>query len=257
MVFRWKCKPKHGFGVHSPFVFNLYTNVIDPDKKESVFDDIEKYRRDLKKSGLSIIRKTVNGKVIGNAHGEEVSLKKITSGASIPSDLGRLLYRINHNLDFENVVELGTSVGISTLYLATGNPTRPVYTIEAEESIIHIAQSRFRSMGYCNITGICGDFQHELPMLLENLQTVGLVFIDGNHNGEALKNYMNTLSPAITENTVVVIDDIRWSSQMEAAWHEISSNKNVTVSLDLFRCGVLIYKKGIRKQNFMLRYGRN
>lgn len=253
--FRFDSKPRHGYGIHSPFVFKVYTKIIEPDSKEDVFKPIEEYRKELKRSGLTIIKKSVNGIVNNNLHGEEISLRKIASTVSIPSHLGRLLYRINHNFKFDNVVELGTSIGISSLYLAAGNKECPIYTIDGEESVQNIATNRFWQLGYKNITAINGDFNIELPKLLEQITSVGLVFIDGNHNGEALCSYVETLLPKITENSVIVVDDIRWSPDMELAWNKLVNNKNVTISFDLFRCGILFFRKGIQKQNFKLRFG--
>lgn len=253
--FRCNCKPKHGYRIHSPFAFRAYTKIVEPDKKETEFKRIEEYRKELKHSGLTIIRKAINGTISNNLHGEEISLRKIASNVSVPAFLGRLLYRFSHNLEFDNVIELGTSVGISTLYLAAGNSSRMVFTIDAEESVQNIAKSRFWQLGYKNITTISGDFDTELPKLLETLPNVGLVFIDGNHNSVALQNYVNLIIPKVNESSVIIIDDIRWSSDMEMAWDNIRLNPKVSLSFDLFRCGVLFFRKGLTKQNFKLRFG--
>ena len=253
--FRMCCLPKRGFGIHSPFVFRAYTKIIEPDRREPDFLPIENYRDELKKSGLTIIRKSVNGRVCSNLHGEEISLKQIALSTSVPAYLGRLLYRFSRNFELSNVVELGTSVGISTLYLAAGNKNRPIYTIDGELSVQNIAVNRFWQFGYKQITAINGDFDEELPKLLENIPKVGLVFIDGNHNGNALVRYVNMLLLKTDENSIIVIDDIRWSSDMEVAWKTACHDKRVSLSFDLFRCGVLFFRKGIMKQHFNLRFG--
>ncbi|MGE0078867.1 MAG: O-methyltransferase [Bacteroidales bacterium] len=248
-------KPTGGHGIHSPYVYKLYTEVIEPDKKEKVFDKIEEYRRELKGCGLSVIRKSIAENVNSGYRGEEISLKKIAKTVSIPSHLGRLLYRLVNHYKPENIIELGTSVGISTMYLTENNPNISMFTIEGDETVLGIAQSRFRQNGLTNIQTLSGNFEDQLPRVLNEVKTVDMAFIDGDHSGRALINYFNLLLPKTSEKSIIIVDDIRWSKGMEKAWDYIRSNPEVSISIDLFRCGILIFEKGITKQHFMLRYG--
>jgi len=106
-----------------------------------------------------------------------------------------------------------------------------------------------------NIKPICGIFETELPHLAQELNSFDFVFIDGDHNGTKLLEYFDVILPKLTSNSIVVVDDIRWSQDMEDAWKEMKANRRVSVSLDLFRCGILFFRQGIAKQHFMLRYG--
>lgn len=248
-------KPTEGHGVHSPYVFKLYTEVIEPDKKEKVFEKIEEYRKELKGCGLSVIRKSIGESTNSGYRGEEVSLKAIAGNVAIPSHLGRLLYRLSQHYKPKSIIELGTSVGISTMYLAANNTNAQIFTIEGDEAILGIAQNRFRQYGFNNVQTCAGSFDDQLPKILSELNSVDLVFIDGDHNSRSLINYFNLILPKINEKSIIIVDDIRWSKGMEKAWDYLCSNENVSVSIDLFRCGILIFEKGIVKQHFLLRYG--
>ncbi|HNV52129.1 MAG TPA: class I SAM-dependent methyltransferase [Tenuifilaceae bacterium] len=249
------CKPTGGHGIHSPYIYKLYTEVIEPETKKEVFEKIENYRKELKGCGLSIIKKSINDSLNDGFRGEEISLGKIANSVSIPSHLGRLIYRLAKHYQPKNIVELGTSVGISTMYLAKGNPSASIYTIEGDEAVLGIAQNRFRKFGLTNIQTLSGNFEDQLPRVLNELSSVDFVFIDGDHNGRALINNFNLILPKVNHKTIIIVDDIRWSKGMEKAWEYISSNSKVTLSIDLFRCGILIFEEGITKQNFLLRYG--
>ncbi len=247
-------KPRGGHRIHSPYVYKLYTEVIEPDRKETVFDKIEEYRKELRNSGLSVIRKSIGEGVNNGYRGEETTLKRIASTVSIPVHLGRLLYRLCKHYQPQQIIELGTSVGISTMYLAANNPESTVYTIEGDETILNIAQTRFRQLGFNNIKTVAGNFDDRLPALLQDIKTFDMAFIDGNHNSKALICYVNQLMSIAKDSSIIIVDDIRWSKDMEKAWKYITTDPKVTISIDLFRCGILIFEKGITKQHFLLGY---
>ncbi len=255
LQFRKKCLPKGGYGIHSPFVFELYTNVIAGDTKEKIFESIEAYRKEMLGCDIGIIRKSVAESLNGGFRGELVKLSRIARTVSVPPHLGRLLYRLVKHFQPQVMLELGTSVGISSMYMAQANPNGTLYTIEGDEAVFGIAQKRFQAMNLANIKPICGTFETELPHLANEVSSFDFVFIDGDHNGTKLLQYFNVILPKLNENSIVVVDDIRWSNDMEDAWRELKANRQVSVSIDLFRCGVLFFRHGITKQNFILRYG--
>ena len=57
----------------------------------------------------------------------------------------------------------------------------------------------------------------------------------------------------IDENSIIVFDDIYWSDQMEEAWKEIVNNKRVTLSIDLFKMGIVFFHPSIVKEHYKLR----
>lgn len=253
--FRKRSLPKGGHGIHSPFVFELYTTVISNDTKNPIFESIEAYRNELLNCDIGIIRKSIAESLNGGFRGELVKLSRLARMVSIPAHLGRLLFRLVEHARPEVIIELGTSVGISSMYLALANRNGMLYTIEGDEAVYGIAQKRFEAMGLTNITPICGTFETELPRLANEISSFDFVFIDGDHNGTKLLQYFEVILPKLTANSIVVVDDIRWSEEMEKAWMEIKANRKVSISIDLFRCGVLFFRGGIAKQHFMLRYG--
>jgi len=255
LKFRKQCLPKGGYGIHSPFVFSLYTSVIANDKKDQKFKSIEAYRNEMLTCDIAIIRKSIAESLNGGFRGEMVKLSHLASRVAVPKHLGRLLYRLVSYFKPQTMLELGTSVGISSLYIAMANPQGILYTIEGDEAVFGIAQKRFEAMGLTNVKPICGTFEIELPTLSNELKGFDFVFIDGDHNGTKLLQYFEVILPKLCKNSVVIVDDIRWSKDMEDAWIELKSNPRVSVSIDLFRCGLLFFRDGIAKQHFLLRYG--
>jgi predicted O-methyltransferase YrrM len=137
------------------------------------------------------------------------------------------------------ILELGTSLGISTSYLAAANNGNIIYTIDGNDSVSDLAKKSFAEIGIENIRSYTGNFDDVLQQILPEIEKIDLVFIDGNHNQEATLRYFDTImtkSPSI-----VVIDDIYWSKRMKQAWKAICDKEEVCCSLDFFQFGIVFF----------------
>lgn len=250
--FRFRSKPRGGHGIHSPFVYELYTNCIDKKQNDTVFENIETLRKQLL-NNHKIVSKAVFG--ASSNHSSFVTISKITKRSSTPPYLGRLLYKLTNYLKPTQIIELGTSLGISTMYIAAGNRDAKVISIEGDENLANLATANFNKIGLTNVSVINGDFDSQLSSILGNIDKLGLVFIDGNHTEEATLRYFKLFSTKADNDTLIIFDDIRWSDGMEKAWNNICNDSNVSISIDLFNCGLAFFRKGVVKQHFNLRYG--
>jgi predicted O-methyltransferase YrrM len=90
--------------------------------------------------------------------------------------------------------------------------------------------------------------------LFTALPAFDFVLIDGDHRGEALKSYFQTIKPRLSQNAIVMIDDIRWSEDMFKAWKDILHDDTVTCSLDYFKFGLLFFRKDfLEKVHFQIK----
>jgi len=244
---------KRGHGIHSPFVFSLITEVfrnkIDPD----IVCNIEKLRKKML-ADQSLVNVTDYG--AGSKHIKD-KLRKVSSIArysSVPAKYGKLLANLAGRYGGTDIVELGTSLGISTLYLSKGSASSTVHTIEGCPVLSDIAGNYFREAGCSNIKSYTGKFDEVLSELKNRNIVPGLVFIDGDHRREALLRYFDLVAGMCNDKSVVVIDDIHSSAEMFETWEEIKNLKNVTVTIDIFRLGIVFFRKGIAKSDYVIRY---
>jgi predicted O-methyltransferase YrrM len=149
---------------------------------------------------------------------------------------------------------LGTSLGISTIYLAMGLPQGHITTIEGCPRTAELAANNFNILGLTNIDLITGSFEKKLPDLLEHLAKIDLVFIDGNHRKEPVLHYFYQCLQHIHDDSVIIFDDIHWSKEMEEAWKVIREHPSVTITIDLFRMGLVFFKEGLSKEDFILHF---
>jgi len=149
---------------------------------------------------------------------------------------------------------LGTSLGISSAYLASGNPNGKLLTIEGASSISAVANKNFQSLGLTNIELLTGNFDIILPDILK-ASVPDFVFIDGNHRKEPTLDYFHQLLKKAGESSIFIFDDIHWSREMEAAWHEIKNHSSVMLTVDLFFIGLVFFRPEFKvKQDFIIRF---
>jgi hypothetical protein len=152
-------------------------------------------------------------------------------------------------------MELGTSLGLTTAYLAYAAERGRVLTMEGAPEIANMAESNFLKLGMDNIEVVIGDFDHRLEDALSNMPSPGLIYIDGNHLKEPTLRYFDRLLPHCGEGTVLVFDDIHWSKGMQEAWQSIKMEPQVRCTIDVFFMGIVFFRNSFReKQDFMIRY---
>lgn len=240
------------YKIHSPFAFDFYTKVIRSKQNfpEELFK-IEKIRKTCLQSDAII---SVND--FGTGAENKTIERKISEIMSRYSNSKKdtfLLYRIVRFLKPSQILELGTSLGISTMYMSMANTGIPVTTIEACPQTAAKAQNNFKELSL-NINLINGNFDDVLSEVLKEIGTPGFVFFDGNHTKEATLRYFNECLQFAGEKSVFVFDDIYWSPGMKDAWNIISADPQVRLSIDLYRLGIVFFDKKIAKQHFVLKY---
>ena len=155
----------------------------------------------------------------------------------------------------DTILEMGTCFGITASYLAMSMPNQTLVTMEGAPAIAKEAQATFDLLHLKNIQIVEGDFATSLPAYLNSITHIGMVYIDGNHRYVPTMEYFKLLLSKVNEHSVLIFDDIYWSSEMEKAWTEIKKQKEVTLTIDLFYIGIVFFRKENKeKQHFTISY---
>jgi predicted O-methyltransferase YrrM len=239
-------------GIHSPFVFNLYNEVLNVKKEYYFFGPIESLRASYLNNQTQIEMLDLGaGSTLGNASTRKIS--SIASTSLQSAKYAALLFRLVDYFQPKNMIELGTSLGITTSYLAKAVKNSNIITIEGNPNLSAIAQQGFQKLAINNITCKTGSFDSHFLLTLKELQQVDFILFDGNHRYEATIQYFHDALAYTNQHTVFVFDDIYWSVEMKQAWQTIKEHPQVTVTIDLFEMGLVFFKKGQYKQHFKLR----
>lgn len=184
------------------------------------------------------------------------SIRDIARNSQKPARFGRLLFRLIRHFDAKIVVDLGTSLGLTTAYLAEATRTTKgqVLTFEGCPETAAIARKNVDQLGLQNVTVVVGNIDQTLPQEISSLDTVDFVFFDANHRYEPTVRYFEICLKKKHNDTVFVFDDIHWSDEMEQAWAYIRNHPSVSVTVDLFWVGLVFFRHEQPRQDFVLQF---
>ena len=239
--------------VHSPFVFELYTEAILPNKNFYRTEALDKLREELLNDHAVITQENpgAGSKKLNRYSTTVASVAKISGS---PLKYSRLLLRLADRFKPAATLELGTSLGIATMHLAAAHPLGKVITLEGNPETAAFARKNFKKAGLTNVELIEGLFSETLPSALQKLTKLDLVFLDGDHRKEPALNYIRQMLPHFHNDSLLIMDDIHWSKEMEEAWEEVKQLPEVTVTIDLYRMGLVFFRKEQVREHFILRF---
>lgn len=244
-----KARNTKGHGVHSPFVFDFLSNVIYTKNEFYVFNDIESIRKNLNQNHQELFIKD-----LGTGVDRKSTVSSIARKSLQKKKYAQLFFRIINQYKFQNILELGTSLGVTTAYLASTSCKSKCATLEGSPEIAMIAHDNFKKLNLSNIELIEGNIDNTLPQALNLLKKVDFALIDANHQSKAVLSYFEQIIQHSASNAILVIDDIYWSEDMELAWNTIKNHPKVTTTIDLFQLGIVFLKTELHKKHYKLYY---
>lgn len=239
--------------VHSPFVFSLMEEVLNKKRFQPAYAPMENLRKQLLRSDEVLqVTDLGAGSLMGATNTRKV--RDITKHAAKPPKFGQLFYRLVQYLQAGTVLELGTSMGLSTAYMASAGAQ--VYTIEGCPNIAAKATANIASLGLQEkVHQFIGNFDTVLPEVLAKMPVPDIVYIDGNHREEPTVRYYLECLQKVKPSTLLVFDDVHWTEGMERAWEAIKANPATTLSIDLFFIGLIFLRDEFKvKQDFMIKF---
>lgn len=244
-----------GHGIHSPFVFSFITQVLRDRTVYPDYERVENWRKQLLRDTTRLLLVDYGAGSVSGALRER-TVASLARTAAKPRRWGQLLYRMARFYQCRHIVELGTSLGITTTYLAlaAGRDGR-VVTAEGAPALATRAAAHFREWELEQVRVLEGPFDDQLPAIREAIPQPDLVFIDGNHRKDPTLYYFETFRPRTGEEGILVFDDIHWSAEMEEAWEQIRRHPEVRCTVDLFFIGLVFFRTGFREQqHFSIRF---
>lgn len=270
-----------GEGVHSPYLFEWVRMVMSDKHSYYVWTDIEACRKAMLLdervlefvdygSAIELRRlENANGVTDGLGLTNKRLVKDIAKGSLAKRKYAQMLYRlvnwlgasrslenvrrVDSNVDFRGltIVELGTSLGVTTAYLAAADSRNKVLTYEGCEAVASVAKENWKTLELKNITCRVGEI--DVEVLARDVDSVDVAFIDANHTYAGTREYFNVLADKVVEKSVIVVDDIHHSAEMERAWQEICADERVTSTMDLYQMGLVFFDKHYWHRNYKMR----
>lgn len=245
---------KSAHGIHSPFVYKFVTELLESSNEDYYqFRELDKIRNELLNNDSVIEIKDfgAGSKIFKDNKRRILDIAK--HGIS-KKKFSELYFKLVNFTNAQFIVELGTSLGLNTLYLAKANSKAVVYSIEGCPELAKFAGNLFKREE-AKVFLINDTFEKALPLLFKEIPRIDLLYIDGNHNYRSTLDYFNISLDKKHNNSVFIFDDINWNDEMRKAWEEIRSHKDVTLSIDLYYAGIVFFRKEQKeKEHFVLKY---
>lgn len=250
----FKASNGRGHGIHSPFVYNFIRKILMDKTEYPAYAKAESYRHKLLQNNTTIDVLDLGAGALNGAI-KQMKISTIAKSALKSPKYARLLYRFSQYFQHQNSVELGTSLGVTTTYLAQVPGLKKLITLEGAPQIAAFAQKQFKSMGLTTVEVVTGNFDDTLVDVLKTMPQVDFVYIDGNHRKLPTLQYFNQVMEYCNPNTCIVFDDIHWSREMEETWATIKADPRVKLTIDVFFVGFVFTNNSFKiKQNFTIRY---
>ena len=253
--FKYRLNARSAHGVHSPFVYKFITELLENFNEDYYqFKELGEVRKSLLKNNsiLEITDLGAGSKVFKDNKRKVSDLVRYGTSKKIFSDL---YFKLVNFTNSQFIVDLGTSIGLNTLYLAKANSEATVYTLEGCPELAKFSKNLFEKQNAKNIFLIKDSFENSFPKLLKEIPKLDLLFVDGDHTYTSTLKYFKMAQEKKHHHSVFVFDDINWNDEMKKAWHEIKDHPEVTLSLDLFSVGIIFFRKEQKeKEHFVLKY---
>lgn len=231
--------------LHSPFLFDLFNQIIKPAKSFRI-KEIEQLRKELlKDDGLIEVPDFKSERV------DLKSMRSIVRGSTSTKKFSAFLHLLIKRLEVSSVLETGTSLGINTLYLAKSGPKTT--TIEGSKLIALHAQKNFDQLDAKDIRLVNGDLYQSFEQEVVRNRP-DFYFLDADHRSSAIAFCIDLILKHTPETKCIVIHDIYWSKDMNDIWQDLIEDPRFSLTLDIFQAGILFPNMEMPKQHFTLRF---
>jgi len=209
----------------------LITKVIEEKTPYYVFSDIENFRKEL----LS----------------RENPIKTLTAKETQTKNYGALLFRLVNFFKRRSVLQIGSSTGVMSLYLAL--PLRnscECYALEERPGLLEFTQAFAENYSLSNIHWLEGDYTNNLNSLKPKIASFDFIFINTMGDSGKTQEALGLIETFICPDTVLVIDNIRRNKAMKILWQDIKNRQDVMLTIDLLSLGLVFFNTKLQKQHY-------
>lgn len=238
-------------GLHSPFTYALAKEAVYDNKKYAEYTTIKNYRERLldDHTVVNLMGFGAGSRITGS---NTRTIKTIAKNSSSDLKKAFLLFRLAKYFKPQQILELGTNLGVSALSMSLGCPEAELVTVEGDPNLASYSK-KIKDLTRGDLTIVTSSFEQFLQSKVSTFNP-DLIYIDGNHRFQPTLDYFEIFAHQAQPSTVLIFDDIHWSAEMEKAWKEIRNDKRVSVTIDLFKVGLVFFRPSLEKQDFIVRF---
>lgn len=213
--FRYIHRIRHsgGFGVHSHFAFNLILDTIH----------------------------TPHSYYIYNQNRRKIEKARLKKQANL--NYAELLFRLMNRFNTKHILEIGSGLGINTLYIGAHSKQASVICVEQDDEKTEAAQSLLAD----RLENII--FTKVLPTSENNFDAIVWDLVEYPQNKE---NIIATILNTVKTDGFLIVNNINKDKQNKEVWQKIRQLDTATMSFDLMTIGIVFFKPSLPKLNYDL-----
>ena len=212
---RWLTR--NGFGVHSPWAYDLIENVINEKHPYYAYEDLYPFWE-----------------------------KAPQYMPQYPQSRDELLFRLVNRFNPKFILEIGTGAGVSTGYLASVSKQSRVVTVDFPNPGEKEVRRNLRKIH--NIEYIAADVLKTVQNIMDSSDIPQFIHIA---HTALWKQVVDIILPYATPQTVIVIEDLG-KKQKKEWWNGIIKDKRVGVTFQMKKVGILFFDLKMNKQHYVL-----
>lgn len=216
LKFLYKIRHHKGHGIHSPFVFNLVTKVIEEKTPYHAYEDISLV---LEESHLNLFLKKKN----------------------------KLFFRLVNYFSSRHILEIGSGNGVNTLCLTAPSSNIECTCVETSEKKYEMAKILYSKWE----RSIDLHTDGTLPYLNKKQDCI---LINPLNYRQIPENFIHYLSQLVHEKTFIIVTDIRTNKRNQALWRGIMNMESRTAVLDLFNIGIVFFDKKLYRWKYRISF---
>lgn len=234
---------RKGFGIHSPFVFHLITRIIEARPNYPVFQELQVHRKSARKLLKAELKSRLLDENQKKKYREE--LESIKSGQA----LDRLAFRLMNFSKSKNPAFFGPGFGVDISYLAKVDSSVDVSWLGREELFSQISEVWLSEVHQTrNITIVTPEELHRLKSGFD------FVVFSERTSLELFREFVARFEELLTGECMVIIQNIHKNKEVNKYWLHLKQQNYFSISFDLFHVGILIARKGMQKQDYVMKY---
>lgn len=236
-----KARHKGGHGIHSPFLFRLVTEVIENKGYFSAYSVLRSAGENVRNM-LRILDMRNFLPAPGSCC--SFSARELKSMHLLPERFDLLLFRLVNEFSPTVISFHGSTFGTTLLALAMADSRIQVKA--------HLVNDHYLS--FCRRLAEVYDV-HSISFS-GNQEVDNLEFVVIQHPADppSCVRIVSGILDAESFAGVIVLCGLHTTPEMTAIWENSKKSPVVRITLDLYEIGILICRKGLQKEDFILRY---
>ncbi|MDL2305895.1 hypothetical protein LJC72_11240 [Bacteroides sp. OttesenSCG-928-D19] len=234
-----------GYGVHSPFVFRLITEVLEEKSAYYCYERLANVRRQLSQN---------NGKI--RVNNRELAVNKALSNYCFTEAEDKLLFRLANRFQPEMIYTVGSDLGLTPLYLTAYSKKTHCIVFEPESSVASVAQKIMDKYASARIDmGAMSPAMLCVPNNRIDFVVIGKIRPDifddkSNPFGKLSVDIFKNFLPYMNNDSVMIIAGIHATRENCEVWKSIGCFPEVSVTLDLYDLGIVFFNPKLHRRMY-------